>query len=150
MKASPSRVNMPNSSPTASLLMCHTVARHTSHVTRNRGTRHTSHVTRHTSHVTRHTSHVTRHKHHTCSLPVDHHPGHVLVHKSRQSRNRHNLKRVTHHPSPITHHASPITFKLVPITSKQSTSCKSSTTLLMNTSGNASPKNVMQGFTRPV
>jgi hypothetical protein len=32
-----------------------------SHVTRNRGTRHTSHVTRHTSHVTRHTSHVTSH-----------------------------------------------------------------------------------------
>jgi coatomer protein complex subunit alpha (xenin) len=37
------------------------VARHMSHVTRNRGARHTSHVTRHTSHVTRHTSHVTQH-----------------------------------------------------------------------------------------
>ena len=40
------------------------VTRHTSHVTRNRGTRHTSHVTRHTSHVARHTSHVTRHTSH--------------------------------------------------------------------------------------
>ena len=32
--------------------------------TRNRGTRHASHVTRHTPHVTRHTSHVTRHTSH--------------------------------------------------------------------------------------
>ena len=49
----------------------------TSHVTRNRGTRHTSHVTRHTSHVTRHTSHVTRHTSH-----VTRHTSHVTRHTS--------------------------------------------------------------------
>ena len=43
--------------------------------TRNRGTRHTSHVTRHTSHVTRHTSHVTRHTSH-----VTRHTSHVTRH----------------------------------------------------------------------
>ena len=45
------------------------------HVTRNRGTRHTSHVTCHTSHVTRHTSHVTRHTSH-----VTRHTSHITRH----------------------------------------------------------------------
>ena len=49
--------------------------------TRNRGTRHTSHVTRHTSYVTRHTSHVTRHTSH-----VTRHTSHVTRHTSHVTR----------------------------------------------------------------
>ena len=65
----------------------------TSHVTGNRGTRHTSHVTRHTSHGTeehdtRHTSHVTRHTSH-----VTRHTSHIARHTSHIAR---HTSHVTH------------------------------------------------------